>query len=290
VGGVHGDPGRNRAARAAALAVATGALALAAVAVATSLGSSHHVEYFKKQLHVDAASTWKKQTKCDSDQLATGGGAFFTGNYSEAFVTSQYPAKSGHHGWEGRGYNDTGGAGKDVVTYAYCAKKLDLDYVKEKATLGASPATLNQPVACTGARKIAGGGVKVSGPHSEVLLNDFGPVTDASWHATVQNRAGDAKDVTVYAICAKASADIEYIQSTTVDGLDTAPDTFQAGGGCSDATLIGGGIDISGTAANAHIVGLGLTNEDSPGDSLTVRANNDSGSAKDVTFTRICLP
>jgi hypothetical protein len=280
-----------------ALAAALGMLALVPLAFAVSLGSSHQMEYFRKNLDVDGTSAWKKTIKCDSGQQATGGGALLSGNYSGSYITGGFPSKKGHRAWTGRGYNTETG-GKGVTAYAFCAKKLDPGYVKEKVTLGAGNATLTASASCPNNRDLAGGGVKISGPQSEVLLNSSGPVDGAAdadtvrddvWEVRAYNLAGDAKLATVHAICTKRSADLDYVTSTFTNGLTAAPDTFQGGGNCGSA-VVSGGVSISGTASEAHMVGSGINEGDPVGDSFTARAHNDSGAAKDVTVTRICQP
>jgi hypothetical protein len=292
-----GGVGRDRAGRTAALVVAFGALALAPLALAVSLGSSHQMEYFKKDTDVDGNDDWKKTTKCDKGEQATGGGGALTGNFFDSFATGGYPSKKAHRAWTVRGYNASGG-GKNMTTYTFCAKKLDLDYIKQKETLGAGGATVAFPAACPDNRDLAGGGVKVSGPPSEIVLNSSGPVDgandgnltpDDAWQVRVFNEGLDAKTVTAYAICTKRSADLAYAPSTFVNGLTAAPDTFQGGGNCGSA-VVSGGIAISGTASQAHIVGQGIPEDDPVGDNYFARAHNDSGVAKDVTVTRICQP
>jgi hypothetical protein len=292
-----GGLGRDRVGRAAALCVAFGALALAPVALAVSLGSSHQMEYFKKNTDVDGNDDWKKTTKCDKGEQATGGGALLTGNFIDTFATGGHPSKKGHRAWTVRGYNSSGG-GKSMTIYAFCAKKLDLDYVKQKVTLGAGGATVTTMASCPENRDLAGGGVKVSGPPSEIVLNSSGPVDgvndgnltpDDAWEVRVHNTGLDAKLVTVYAICTKRSADLNYVPFAVADGLTAAPDIFQGGGNCGSA-LVSGGVAISGTASEAHLVGQGITEGDQVGDNFFARAHNDSGGPKDVMVTRICQP
>ncbi len=153
------------------------------------------------------------KARCSRTEHVSGGGAFVTGDSSEAFVNSSFPI-DGHDsdgkpddGWRVRVQNRAG-LGKEVTAYAICSQaervyrrfEHPLDPGDEVGFLGD----------CGPTRHVISGGVRMTGPAGEAVMRtvdhyDSGDTDAAPDDGVDVNLAnsggGTAKTATVFAVC-----------------------------------------------------------------------------------------
>jgi hypothetical protein len=240
----------------AALLVAFALTATAALAA----GDLEYVTSAKKKLKAGGVAS--KVANCPDDTQVTGGGVVVIGGNTATAIRTSAPADDGDakktpdDGWVGTAISSSAGD-KHIVTVAICSGSGRFRYVKDKALMGSGPTTLD--VACPAQRRLAGGGVLLTGDPgagnylvaaASTPYDLGGSATPEAWHAVGVNGTVFFGGIVTWAICAKGGR-YEYVENS-----DTAPVGAQSGiaAPCPGGTRVtAGGGDAGSTDGGAEL-------------------------------------
>jgi hypothetical protein len=282
----------------ALIVVTTATIALlaltSAVAGAVVIGSAHKFRYVQTTATVSGGGApFMGSTDCGSGFAAVSGGTVASGTVGEMRGDGSFTTGT-HQLWRSTGFNT--GFAKNVSTVAICRMASpNIAYAKQTATLPASPSVASAEAKCPLNRRIAGGGVALQGPLSQVHVSRSIPDAVAgSWKATVVNDSGGARSFTVYAVCLPVNAGLGYLKFSTPEPAN--PSGFDTDLGCgSGAIPLTGGVSWSGNQHQVRIASAGPVNSSGgvntiPDTAWRVGTANVAGAGKTETSEVICAP
>lgn len=266
-------PTRSTTALVAALAGACVAAPGAAAAVSDD-GSAGPVTYYSRSVTIDAAPSGSYQWAaprigCSAGQRVISGGADANAGGGDRSLAALFPFDDRDRnrvpadGWKAHITNESASASLGRV-FAICDNSgRRPEYVTASARLsGGAAKTVHAP--CPRGHEVASGGVKTTVEPVDVVLNSTspfdGPDADADpddgWRARVYNESAREQVMKVYAIC------IPRDPSNPLDYAIGAGAVPSGGIGtsvpCPPSTdhVLGGGVRLSGPAANADVTAL----------------------------------
>lgn len=270
-------------------------LGLTAVAGATVIGSKHKFRYVQTTSSAaGGGAAFMGSTNCGSGFVALSGGTVASGLPGELRATGSLTTGT-HQLWRSSAFNT--GYGKNVSTVAMCRKaSSNFGYVKQTKMLPAAPSVMSGQATCPGGKVIAGGGVSVQGPLSQVHLTASLPDSvKGAWQATLVNDGGASRQFTVYAVCMPANAGLTYTDVGT--NLPAAPSGFDMDITCptTGSIPLAGGARWGGTQSQVHIASSGPINSGGgvntiPDYGWRIAAANMTGLTKHLSGELVCAP
>lgn len=281
------------------LIVTAAALALAAwaaeMAGAALIGSKHKFRYVQNTTSVSGGGTaFAGSTDCGAGFVVLSGGTVMTGQPAELFAAGSFTTGT-HRLWRSSGFNT--GFGKNVSTVAMCRKaNPNFRYVKQTETLPASPSVAGAQASCPGGKMIAGGGVSIQGPLSQVHVSASRPdTTRMAWKATVVNDSGAARPFSVYAVCMPSNSGLTYYGFGST--IPPSPGGFSVDITCGSTASVplSAGIGWSGNPSQVHIASSGPINSSGgvntvPDKAWRIGTVNTAGATKNLSGDLICAP
>ena len=267
---------------------------LAATAGATVIGSKHKFRYVQNTITASGGGTgFQGSTDCGAGFAVVSGGTVASGTVTELRMTGS-SFTSPYRVWHSTGFNT--GYGKSLSTVAMCRKASpNIVYAKQTKALPASPSVASTHATCPSGL-IAGGGVAVTGPSSQVHVSASYPdPVGRMWRATVVNDTGGARSFTVYAVCLPVNSGLSYEKFTlpsapNANGLD-----FDLSCASSASIPLTGGVTWSGNQNQVQIGSSGPINSGGgvntiPDAVWRVGTANTAGATKTLTGYIVCAP
>jgi hypothetical protein len=228
-----------------------------------------------------------------------GGGVVADGSPAHAWQSFEYPIDwtdpdtNRDDGFMGTGF---GPAGSSIRAYSICAQSYQLAY--PFVAIPHQPSGIRSGSAmCPSGYRLTSGGVAISSNKSWITTSvpidgaDSDTIRDDGWHGTGFDTAGGTAGFTVTAVCVQGATP-HYVNAAPVSVLDGHAVTVNVS--CaSNQHVVGGGVTVTGSAAEARIVVSGPfdgSDADSvPDDGWRTTVYNIAASPKTVRSFAICM-